>query len=167
LVVGDTVLFESAVINEYIDETTPEPRLHPADPLERAKDRAWIEFISGALVMQSKMSLAGDEASTRRYASKVHDRLLSLEQQMSGPLWRGEVMSLVDTAVAPLLQRLLWCEELCVDIGALAGLDAVRAWQAALAARPSVARSAVPDIRELYVDYLIDKGSWLGSLAAS
>ena len=36
---GKTVIFESAVINEYLDDVTP-PSLHPADPLERALNRA-------------------------------------------------------------------------------------------------------------------------------
>ena len=40
---GETVLFESAVICEYLDETAPGPRLHPEDPLARAQHRAWIE----------------------------------------------------------------------------------------------------------------------------
>ena len=43
--VGDTTIFESAVINEYLDEVYA-PRLHPADPLQRARNRAWIEFAS-------------------------------------------------------------------------------------------------------------------------
>ena len=46
--VDDAVLFESAVICDYLDETL-EPRLHPADPLERARHRAWIEFASTVL----------------------------------------------------------------------------------------------------------------------
>ena len=44
----ETVLFESAVIAEYLDETL-EPRLHPADPLEKARHRGWIEFASATL----------------------------------------------------------------------------------------------------------------------
>jgi glutathione S-transferase len=43
LQVGDTTIFESAVILEYLEETQPKP-LHPADPLRRAEHRAWIEF---------------------------------------------------------------------------------------------------------------------------
>ena len=43
LVVGDKAIFESAVILEYLEETQPKP-LHPADPLDRAEHRAWIEF---------------------------------------------------------------------------------------------------------------------------
>src|SRR5215472_2716457 len=48
LQVGDTAIFESAVILEYLDETQASP-LHPADPLRRAEHRAWIEFGSAIL----------------------------------------------------------------------------------------------------------------------
>src|SRR3979411_3383891 len=43
LQVGDTAIFESAVILEYLEETQPKP-LHPADALARAEHRAWIEY---------------------------------------------------------------------------------------------------------------------------
>ncbi len=45
----DAVLFESAVICEFIEETQPGTPLHPADPIERARHRAWIEFASSVL----------------------------------------------------------------------------------------------------------------------
>src|SRR5260370_39029985 len=48
LQVGDTAIFESAVILEYLEETEPKP-LHPADPLSRAEHRSWIEFGSAVL----------------------------------------------------------------------------------------------------------------------
>ena len=48
LLVGEAVLFESAVICEYLDETTP-GSLHPTDPLDKAQHRAWIEFGSSTL----------------------------------------------------------------------------------------------------------------------
>ena len=35
---GEAVIFESAVIVEYLEETAPKP-LHPGDPLERARHR--------------------------------------------------------------------------------------------------------------------------------
>ena len=54
---GDEVLFESAVINEFLDEITPGSLL-PSLPLEKAKQRAWVEFSSGALVDQYLMSVA-------------------------------------------------------------------------------------------------------------
>jgi glutathione S-transferase len=48
LKVDDEILFESAVINEYLDEITGGD-LQPKDPLARAKNRAWIEFASNML----------------------------------------------------------------------------------------------------------------------
>src|SRR5216117_3240043 len=48
LLVGDTAIFESAVILEYLEDTQA-PSLHPADPLARAEHRAWIEFGSAIL----------------------------------------------------------------------------------------------------------------------
>ena len=40
---GDAVIFESAVINEFLDDITP-GQLHPEDPLTRATNKSWIEF---------------------------------------------------------------------------------------------------------------------------
>src|SRR6266581_334442 len=48
LLVGDTAIFESAVILEYLEDTQ-RPALHPADALARAEHRAWIEFGSAIL----------------------------------------------------------------------------------------------------------------------
>src|SRR5579863_5589346 len=41
-----TALFESNAIAEYLDETIA-PRLHPADPVQRAINRAWTDFLPG------------------------------------------------------------------------------------------------------------------------
>jgi len=40
----DTVLYESCVINEYLNEKYPEPPLMPADPAKRAKVRILIDY---------------------------------------------------------------------------------------------------------------------------
>jgi glutathione S-transferase len=44
LQVDGAVLFESNAIAEYLDETL-EPRLHPQDPIKRAQNRAWTDFL--------------------------------------------------------------------------------------------------------------------------
>src|ERR1041384_319418 len=48
LVVGETAIFESAVILEYLEDTQPTP-LHPQDPLRRAEHRSLVEFGSAVL----------------------------------------------------------------------------------------------------------------------
>src|SRR3954468_10360647 len=59
---GDTAIFESAVILEYLEETQPKP-LHPADPLRRAEHRAWIEFGSAMLNDIARFYAAPDQAT--------------------------------------------------------------------------------------------------------
>lgn len=49
LIIEDTVIFESATINEYLDEIAPGRELQPSDPLRRTHNRAWIEFTSTIL----------------------------------------------------------------------------------------------------------------------
>jgi len=56
----DQVIFESAVINEYVDEVTP-PRLMPEKPITKAINRAWIEFASELLMLQYQMSIAASQ----------------------------------------------------------------------------------------------------------
>jgi len=170
----DVVLFESAVINEYLDETTPGRRLHPEDPLRRAHNRAWIEFGSSLLGDQYRMGQASTEDDARKYAATISDKLGRLEGQLDkGPYFNGEQFSLVDSAVAPLLQRARWMADIVPEVDPLEGHPKVRAWQEALLARDSVARSTVDDILELFVTLLRrpqpsngDRPSWFGSRAA-
>lgn len=41
---GETVLYESCIINEYLEEKYPEPPLMPKDPGKRAKIRILIDY---------------------------------------------------------------------------------------------------------------------------
>jgi glutathione S-transferase len=38
-------LYESSTINEYLDETWPDPPLRPADPYLRAEMRNWVRYV--------------------------------------------------------------------------------------------------------------------------
>lgn len=177
LVDGETALFESAVINEYLDETTPGRRLHPEDPLRRAHNRMWIEFGSSLLGDQYRLMLAPDETDARRQLSALHDKLGRLEQELAarpepGDFWNGPRLSLVDTAIAPLLQRARWTADAVPGFDPVEGHPRVRAWQEALLARESVQRSTVDDIVDLYLAFLRrplssngDRPGFLGSRA--
>src|SRR5712671_3300230 len=67
LLAGDSAIFESAVILEYLEDTQSPP-LHPADPLARAEHRAWIEFGSAILNDIAGLYNAADEAA---FSAKV------------------------------------------------------------------------------------------------
>lgn len=49
---GDTIVFESAVINEYLEEVFPNPPLLPKSPECRAHARIWIDFANVRFVPQ-------------------------------------------------------------------------------------------------------------------
>ena len=55
-------LFESNAINEYLDETIA-PRLHPDDPVERAINRAWTDYVPTFAEQVTGMAYADDEAA--------------------------------------------------------------------------------------------------------
>ncbi len=176
LMVEDTIIFESATINEYLDETAPGRKLQPADPLRRAHNRAWIEFISTILVTRNRMQHAKTEPQTRKLAAIVHRQLAYLEEQFAeGPFFNEDLFSLVDAAAAPLLQRLSWILELAPDLGVFDDLPKVTAWTKLLLQRESIKRSTIADIRERYLSYLWGNGrvgdehgpSWLGTVGAS
>ena len=146
---GDTVLFESAVINEYIDETHP-PELHPTNPLLRAQNRAWIEFGSGLNLDIHAVMVATDADDFSAKCDKVKKELARVELQLgSGPYLNGEQFSLADAAYAPTLMRLkLINKHFSLDL--MAGLPKLQRWADTLLAKDSVPRSVVPEFVELF-----------------
>ena len=102
--VDDDVLFESAVINEYLDEITPGSLL-PQEPLPKAKARAWIEYSSQQLMNQYQLTMAKTEADFKEKSNNVSVGLQRLEAVIQGSYFNGDDFSLVDSALAPLLMR--------------------------------------------------------------
>lgn len=99
------VLFESAVICEYIDDVAP-IKLRPENPLQLAYNRAWIEFGSTCLVDQYMLLLKKTEKEFKEQADQIISRLHLVENTLNNqPFFNGEQFSLVDAAYAPLLIR--------------------------------------------------------------
>lgn len=159
------VLFESAAICEYLDETGPAPRLMPQDPIERARTRAWIEFASGMLVEIAGLYGAPDETAFNRKAETLRQRFGQLQQTISGPWFAGERFGLVDAAFGPLLRYLDAFERL-IGLDLIAGHGAVTAWRRELARRPSVAAAIDRGYPARLEAFLRARQSWLGGLLA-
>ncbi len=158
-----TVLFESAAINEYLDEITTasgHAPLHPTDPLERARHRAWVEVASALVVAQYRLSVATTREDVDTHAASTKATLARFEQALGdAPYFGGDSLSLVDTTAAPALQRLLWQDDIWPALGLFAETPKVRAWAERLVALPAVVASTIPDIRERFHSYLQGKGS--------
>jgi len=106
-----TVVFESAVINEYLEEVFPEHPLLPRDPVGRAQARIWIDFANVRFVPQVyKLMLAQEPERQAVHAQKLTEALLMMEHEglgklSDGPYWLGDEVSLVDLSFLPHLQR--------------------------------------------------------------
>lgn len=160
LVVASVPIFESAVICDYLDETL-EPRLHPRDPLERARHRAWVEFASALLNAIAGFYTAPDEPALHAKARDIHGRFEQLEGALSaGPYFDGERFSIVDAAFGPVFRYFDGFERID-DFGFFTGVPKVAAWRQRLAERASVRAAVRADYPQLLMDFLLKRGSAL------
>jgi len=165
LQVGEHALFESAVICEYLDETHG-PRLHPADPLERAQHRGWMEFGSALLNTIGAFYSAPDEAALQARAGDIRGRLHQLEATLGeGPYFAGEHFSLVDAVFGPVF-RYFEVLDTIDDFGFFAGLPRLARWRGALAARPSVQGAVGADYPARLQAFLLARGAALSARMA-
>jgi len=139
---GTSVVFESQVIVEYLDEVT-DGSLHPTDPLEKARHRSWIEFGSGVLNGISAFYNASDTRRFQETRAVLRAKFERIEHEITGPFFAGEVFHLVDGAWGPIFRYFDVFDQI-EDFGVLSGLDKVQRWRAALEQRPSVV-NAPPD----------------------
>ena len=108
---GDTVVFESSVINEYLEEVFPNPSLLPKSPECRAQARIWIDFANVRFVPQIyKLLLAQEQKRQEVHAQKLTEALLMMEREALakrsfGPYWLGSELTLIDFTFYPHLQR--------------------------------------------------------------
>ncbi len=163
LQVGDDVLFESAVIVEYLDETTPEP-LHPRDPLERARHRAWMEFGSSILADIWVLETTPDQAAFTARRDVLKQKFRRIEDALGpGPYFAGAKFSLVDAVYAPAF-RYFDTFDRFADLGLFEGVPKLAAWRAALARRPSVMTAVAPDYGARLEAFLRKENGWIAGL---
>ncbi len=138
---GDTRVYDSTVINEYLDERYPEPRLLPDDPLQRARVRA-LENYGDEIVLSEPVRLIWMPWWSKPEQRNVEDmergrdllrrRVLPfLEQTLTGREFLAGDFSLADTpymSMAMVLQ---------VDAMPLDGFPGVAGYLERLRARPS------------------------------
>jgi glutathione S-transferase len=163
LVVGETPIFESAVILEYLEETQPNP-LHPVPPLDRALHRSWIEVGSAILNDVAGLYSAPDARSFAAKTATLRAKFARVEDQLgAGPWFGGARFGLVDAVFGPVF-RYFDSFDRIGDFGILAGLPKVSAWRQRLADRPSVARAVAADYPQRLDRFFLARGSHLSAL---
>jgi stringent starvation protein A len=112
LVERDLILYESNIINEYIDERFPHPQLMPADPVMRARARLFLFNFERELFIHVQQLERRDHNKDSgrlmdRARQQIRDRLTQLTPIfMKNKFMLGDDFSMLDVAIAPLLWRL-------------------------------------------------------------
>ncbi len=140
---GNHRVWESAIINEYVDDAFPEHSLLPKDPIQRAQARIWINFADTRLFATTgKLLYSRDSHLSVEGLKELTEHLQCIEEGLKtlstdGPYWLGSDVSLVDLTYYP------WFEQWTVlahyrGFQFPTGLDRLQQWWDAVAARDSV-----------------------------
>jgi glutathione S-transferase len=156
-------LFESNAIAEYLDETVA-PRLHPADPVQRAVNRAWTDYIPTFSELVTGCAYAKTEADYRAAVDGIDVPFArlegALERQGSGPFFNGKDYSLVDAGYAPFLQRYAFLDRIR-PIGRIEAYPRLKAWSDALLARPSTHSFPATEFEAMYRANIAARNVWI------
>jgi glutathione S-transferase len=161
---GKEALFESNAIAEYLDETVA-PRLHPEDPLARARNRAWTDYVPTFAETVSDTAYSDSEEEFTANAAKMAGPFKKLDDALAargndGPYFNGPKFSLVDAAYAPFLQRYTFMDRL-ETLGIIEKFPRLAAWRDALLASPAIKASTVANIEAVWQENLILRKRWL------
>ena len=103
LVDGDGVIYESAIIDEYLDEKFPAVGLMPSDLLLRARARIWVDYMS------TRLHAAASDITHNREPEKAKARmeqhLTALDNEMAGRKYLVGEYSLADVSFIPFYTR--------------------------------------------------------------
>jgi glutathione S-transferase len=132
LVDGDGVVYESAIVNEYLEEKYPAIRLLPTDQLERAKARIWIDFFN-TRIHPAAHDITHDK-NPERAKEQMSKHLKTLDEEMAGKQYILDDYSLADVTFIPFYTRR---QRYGVTIDD--NLPNLKRWGEELIARPAVA----------------------------
>ena len=150
-------IYESTIINEYLEEAHPKPAMLPRDPYERARVRmiedttdqylyaairsltaAQFEYAPPYLIRKKAEQV--DHKGLEESRIKIHEHLARLERELKGGTWfGGEIFSLADAGLTPALTGSLKLHGFLPD----PKYPGLAAWAGRIAARPSC-RAAAP-----------------------
>ena len=125
------MIYESAIIDEYLEEKYPAIPLMPKDPYQRARARIWIDFANTRL-QQAAGNIAHDY-QVEKSKEQMKQHLATLNQEMRNRDFIAGAYSLADITYIPFFCRL---ERYQATIGD--DIPIVKAWMNRLLNRPVV-----------------------------
>jgi len=146
------------------------PRLHPEDPIARARNRAWTDYLPTFAIAVSGSMYANSDQEFDAKIGKIPEPFGKLEDALAkrgnaGPYFNGPKLSLVDAGYAPFLQRYTFMDRLR-PVGIIERYPHLAAWRDALLADPAVHASTVQGFEAVWQENLILRGRWLGKFVS-
>lgn len=152
---GGNTLYESAIINEYLDEVYPQVQLLPEDAGAKAIARIWIDYCNTQFIpTYYRLLMTQDEEKRATLRDKVEDQLRFVEEhglgklQGDGPYWMGADLTLVDLTWYPFMERFPVAEHYR-GVKIPDECTRLKAWFATMNERDSVKATNNP--REFYI----------------
>jgi glutathione S-transferase len=131
LVDNEAVVYESAIINEYLEEKYPALPLLPKDPFKKSRARIWIDYCNTRL-QRAGGNIAHDH-QVEKSKEELKQYLETLNREMGDREYIAGDYSLADITYIPFFCRL---DRYQAKIGS--DLPHVRAWMDRLLSRPTV-----------------------------
>ncbi len=142
LVDGETAIFDSTVVVEYLEDAFPTPPMFGVGVRQRLVHRTLDELgdhVADQAVAAFYAKQRGDEAAVAQAFARIHKALAELERRAAGDGWTAH-FGVGDAAV------ISGCGYLALRHGGapIEPYPALRAWLASQAGRPSVQASQPP-----------------------
>jgi len=131
LVDGAAVIYESAIINEYLEEKYPEMPLMPRDPILRSRVRIWVDYANTRL--QRAGGYIAHDYEVEKSKQELKQYLATLDQEMRHREYIAGDYSLADITYIPFFTRLERYQATIDD-----SVPNVKDWMERLLARPVV-----------------------------
>lgn len=166
LVNEEHIIFESAVINELIDDLLPN-KLMPLDPIKRARSRSWVEFSSACFFDVLSLTTVKTVEEFSDVRQNLLTKLKEIENVLGETTYFNSIeLSLVDIAFAPLFIRLNTIEAYTPIYDDEAHPHLLR-WREKLIKHSSIVQSLPNDFEMLYEDMIWRRQGYLSKCISS
>jgi glutathione S-transferase len=135
--------------------------LHPADPLKKAQNRAWMEYTSPLYMGTFNIIMAKEKEPMDNAIKEFGKTLKGLEKAKQNKLWfNGDDFSMVDISAAPIFTRVRFIKEHC-NLDLLKDFPNLQQWSADLLSRQTVIDSVVDGFDDLLLTRMKGNESYI------
>lgn len=156
----DVIVYDSSIVNEYLDSVYPDNQLNPSDPYQRAKDRMFLE--SWPKIVKPFYKLFFCACEDKEAITELFSALDMAESELkrrNTTFFGGQNMAMIDVLLWPHAERIGLFRNISKELA----LDESRypcltAWMNAMSNVPSVKKTATnPEIFVKFVQMVKEK----------